>query len=88
VKRLHLLLVVAAAAVASVAGVAGARADNAGKVTLCHGTASDTNPFVQITVSANAVPAQMMDTGQREQTFQYDPSFPTCLDQFLAGQNL
>jgi hypothetical protein len=82
------LLVVAAAAVASIGGVTGARADSDGKVVLCHGTAAATNPFVQISVSVNAVPAQMMDTGNRAQTFVYDPTFPTCLDQFLAGQNL
>jgi hypothetical protein len=88
VKRLHLLLVAAAAVVAGVAGVAGARADSAGKIQLCHGTASATNPFVLIDVSLNAVPAQMTDTGQREQTFQYDPTYPTCLEQFLANQTL
>lgn len=31
-----------------------AQAADAGKVLLCHGTASDTNPYVLISVSANA----------------------------------
>ena len=34
------------------AGIAGAAP--ADKVTICHGTASDTNPWVEVTVSANS----------------------------------
>jgi hypothetical protein len=72
VKRLHLLLVLAAAVVASIVGVTGGRADPMSKETLCHGTASATNPFVVVTVSGNADAAQMMDTGNRAQTFPGD----------------
>ena len=87
-KRLHLMLVVAAAVVASIAGVAGARADSQGKAQVCHGTASDTNQFVQIDVSVNALPAQLGTTDARAQSFLYDPSFATCDAQFLANNSL
>jgi hypothetical protein len=84
-KRLHLPFLVAAAVVASVVGVTGVRADPLPKVQICHGTASATNPFVLITVSGNAADAQLAQTDSRQQSFVYDPSFPTCLDQFLGG---
>jgi len=35
-----------------------------GKVLICHGTASDTNPYVLISVSANAVPTHLDGHGQ------------------------
>lgn len=35
----------------------GSAQSNAGKVTLCHATGSETNPYVTITISANAMPA-------------------------------
>jgi ABC-type sugar transport system substrate-binding protein len=88
VKRLHLLLVTVAAVVAAVAGVAGARADSDGKVTICHGTASATNPYVAITVSVNAEDAQYAPTDSRYPSFQYDPTFPDCLTQFLSQYSL
>lgn len=87
-KRLHLMLAVAAAVVASIAGVAGTRADSQGKAQVCHGTASDTNPFVLIDVSVNALPAQLAKSDSRAQSFLYDPTYPTCLAQFLANNNL
>ena len=87
-KRLHLMLAVAAAVVASIAGVTGARADSQGKAQVCHGTASDTNPYVLIDVSVNALPAQLKDSDSRAQSFLYDPAYPSCLAQFLANNNL
>ena len=86
-KRLHLMLVLTAVVVASIVGVTGAHAGQ-GKAQVCHGTASDTNPFVLIDVSVNALPAQLKDSDSRAQSFVYDPSYPTCLDQFLANNNL
>jgi hypothetical protein len=89
VKRLHLMLAVTAAVVASIAGVTGARADSQGKAQVCHGTASDTNPFVLIDVSVNAVPAQIALTDSRMQSFVFDPTrFASCWDQFLANYSL
>jgi hypothetical protein len=40
-------------------GVSTANADTSNKVLLCHATASDKNPFVIISVSPNAVEAQL-----------------------------
>jgi hypothetical protein len=85
VKRLHLPFLLAATIVASVVGVSGVRADPLPKVQVCHGTASATNPFVLIEVSGNALDAQLAPTDSRQQSFVYNPAFPTCLDQYLAG---
>ena len=87
-KRLHLMLAVTAAVVASIAGVTGARADSQGKTLLCHGTASDTNPYVVISVSVNALPAQLADSDSRAGTFEYNPTYPSCLAQFIAEHSL
>ena len=43
----------------SIGVTAAAQAANAGKVTICHGTASDGNPYVVISVSANAESAHL-----------------------------
>jgi hypothetical protein len=45
---------VAAIALASVVGIGAAGATPDDRVTICHGTASDTNPYVEITVNANS----------------------------------
>jgi hypothetical protein len=44
-----------AVAACSVGFAAGAGAANGDKVSICHGTASDTNPYVLIDVSENAI---------------------------------
>jgi hypothetical protein len=38
----------------------------AGKVTLCHATGSETNPYVEITISANALPAHQRHQDGRD----------------------
>ena len=48
-------LAVAACGVCSIGVTVAAQASNAGKVLLCHGTASDSNPYVLISVSENAL---------------------------------
>lgn len=59
--------VVASAAIAMTLGVASsaspAGAAPAGKTTICHGTSSDTNPQVIITISNNALKAHLGNTG-------------------------
>jgi len=88
VKRLHLMLVVAATVVASIAGVTGAHAGQ-GKAQVCHGTASDTNPFVLIDVSVNALPAQLAPTTSRWQSFVFKPTlYASCWDQYVAEHSL
>jgi ABC-type sugar transport system substrate-binding protein len=64
-KRISLLLAVALTAVILlVAGTAGGAfalgsGGDDGKVTICHRTGSETNPWVQITVGVNALPAHL-----------------------------
>jgi hypothetical protein len=45
---------VAAFALASAVGTGIAGAAPAGRITICHGTASESNPYVEITVSENS----------------------------------
>jgi hypothetical protein len=59
--------VVATLIVCGLCGVgvtAAAQAANGGKVLLCHGTASDSNPYVLISVSANAAATHLDGHGQ------------------------
>ena len=53
----------AAASIASLAGVGVAAAAPAEKVTICHGTASESNPYVEITVSAHSFKDGHFDDG-------------------------
>lgn len=53
-KRIPRVTMAIAACVCGV-GVAAAQASNGDKVLLCHGTASDSNPYVLISVSENAL---------------------------------
>lgn len=53
-RRVRFTLTLAAAAVGSIA-VAGAAQSSQEKVQLCHGTASDTNPYVRIRVSESGL---------------------------------
>ena len=48
----------------SVGMTAAAQAGNGGKVLLCHGTASDSNPYVLISVSVNAAATHLDGHGQ------------------------
>jgi hypothetical protein len=49
------MCVLAACGVASVALAAGAQASNNDAIVICHGTASDTNPYVLISVDEHAL---------------------------------
>jgi hypothetical protein len=44
----------------------GSTHSNAGKVTLCHATGSETNPYAEITISANALPAHQRHQDGRD----------------------
>jgi hypothetical protein len=48
-------LAAAVCGLCSVGMTAAAQADNGGKVLLCHGTASDSNPYVLISISVNGL---------------------------------
>ena len=50
----RITLAVATCAACGIGVSAAAQASNAGKVLLCHGTASDSNPWLLISVSENA----------------------------------
>ena len=52
-----------AVAACSVGFAVGAQASNSDKVALCHGTASETNPYVLISVSENALGGHLDGTG-------------------------
>jgi hypothetical protein len=56
------IAIVAAVVLASAIGAGVAGAAPSDRVTICHGTASDTNPYVEITVSANSFKNGHFDT--------------------------
>jgi hypothetical protein len=58
-RGIRTALAVAACAICGVVAASTAYAANDGKVLICHGTASDTNPYVLISVSANAAPTHL-----------------------------
>ena len=62
-------VVATAATLLMAAGVSSALADHrpghAGKVTICHRTGSETNPYVMIRISENALPAHIDDESHR-----------------------
>ena len=74
----------------AVAAQTGSAAD---KVQICHGTASDSNPYVLITVSANAQDTHLVGQDgtapghgrQNAPDFVYKPQYLTCDVQFAAG---
>jgi opacity protein-like surface antigen len=84
ITRSSLLAVGAAGALAAaVAAQAGAPAD---KVSLCHGTASDTNPYVLIHVSENALQGHFDGTApghgwQNAPDFLFNPKYASCEEQ-------
>jgi hypothetical protein len=85
-NRLHRRVVGAVALASSLAAVTAAHAGGDGKVLVCHGTASDSNPYVLISVSANALSTHLDGHGwQSSPDFVYDPSFASCADQAAAG---
>jgi ABC-type sugar transport system substrate-binding protein len=56
------------------------------KVQICHSTASATNPYVLIDVSANAADTHLNGHGQKNSTdFVFDPSFDSCAAQLAGG---
>jgi hypothetical protein len=85
-KHLRRPLVASATVLCGLAVAAGAQAGGGnGKVLICHGTASDTNPWVLISVSENAVPTHLDGHGwQNSPDFLYDSTYATCADQAAA----
>jgi ABC-type sugar transport system substrate-binding protein len=83
ITRSSLLAVGAAGALA--AAVAAQAGDSTDKVYICHGTASDTNPYVLIHVSMEALPAHLGGHGfQNAKDFIFDVSdaqHPSCAEQ-------
>jgi hypothetical protein len=54
----------AACAICIIGTTAAAQAANADEVLICHGTASDTNPYVLISVSENAADTHLIGHGE------------------------
>lgn len=83
--------VVVAGALGALAVAVGAQAGgSAGKVLLCHGTASAKNPYVLISVSENAVSGHFDGTApghgwRNAPDFLLSDKYTTCEDQ-LAGE--
>jgi hypothetical protein len=59
----RITLAVAACGLCSVGVTAAVQASNAGKVLICHGTDSESNPYVLISVSENAVATHLEGHG-------------------------
>lgn len=83
-------LVAATTLVALALAAAAQAGDDAEKVLVCHGTASETNSYVLISVSANALEGHFDGTepghGWRNAPdMLFDPTFATCAEQAAAG---
>jgi hypothetical protein len=61
-RNTRVKLAVIGCVICSIGVTATAQAGNAGKVLLCHGTASDNNPYVLISVSVDALAGHMDGT--------------------------
>ncbi len=69
-------LAVIVCGVCSVGVTAAAQAGNAGKVLLCHGTASDSNPYVLISVNVDALAGHFDGTAPGHGKNNYPDFFP------------
>ena len=78
-----LLTACAALAVGIVAAAAGEQLDqyapDGHKATICHGTSSETNPYVLITVDEHALPAHFGPDGPDGESGHGDSNFPDDL---------
>jgi hypothetical protein len=77
-RNTRVKLAVIVCGICSVGVTAGAQAGNAGKVLLCHGTASDSNPYVLISVNVDALAGHLDGTAPGHGKNNYPDFFPAA----------